>query len=1275
MAKYAKEPELGLVKLADLQRPALELASRFIDESRRRDENYPDLDLVVSSKAEGKPLVADLRARQQNAATLPFSYTSQALPGELYSLISAPNVQYNMGVFAPINRVWVAQGKRLFFWAYGTGNAETVQNFDEMPANIVSVDLVPPRKDVFIETVNWLLLISTAEHMYFYALSTTDNDLQVFDTGLSVPLGTGAPLVKADPSTGRIFFAGANTGTSLWEAYYSNTESWLRNKTGKVCHSGQGLPMLSSVFGTPAPKPGAEKTIDMQIDESRSLIYTLSSKSTVRIYSFRGASGGVSYEQKYTVAQVQHHLNVSAQLNSDKPPGQPVEPIKDLQLVSISVIPRQQSSFARLVAVTTTGHRVYFRCDNFARDPTRTFQAVYYKRGPDLPVKPQPAPPAANGQASTPAGASAPPLTPAPAPAPVTIPVDPPSRVIDGTTLVVGANETLYLHTIDATRVFHHVDIESRPVFAELAAKLKIDGPLYHVSMTSPSAAQRTRDHRGFDNPCAQQYTERPQQLVILTTKAIYTIRQRSFYERMEESVLPAYGPVEVCCAALATATRPSSFVTKQQREQAVAVFFRFGGLPVFQKNFEAARNPLIADPKAAIGREARERPSEPSGPQQLSILLSALVDGLAVYTERLLLPLWAKKIVGVGADQSISISVSREILETAHSDLTGLTSLLQNNRAFSDGMGSRPAYAQQLYVGDVSVLSQAEHTSLNALSQLVKSCQQGIAFLLLILSESSNTPKGLATLLGYFSATNLEKFKVMTFRDFFGEAKNSDVTRELVSCLVNFVINRGDSVESVAQTLQERCESYCSANDVLVYRALEYLHAAKNIPPTTKGADSDARMRNLYQSVALFKRAAATVQLDTLKDVVSEYIQFGFYSGAVEVILAVAAGVDPSNAALSYVREGKPANDVREAVYRQKHEFYQLVFEVLSKADAASEQVTQRIIVENKDEVFHFAFYDWLLASNQADRIAGLTSPFVLPWLQSSASRNLEVAELLWKYHQKNGDLLAAADVLLELARGELPVAMSQRVEFLSRAMGYCSCTFPPGMRQQVAKLSTMVQSYLQIAMIQSDILTEVEKDPHLGPAVKEQAITALNQKLLSITELFNDYADPLGYYAICLAIFDVADFRDPVEVRRAWQNLLDRTRMNDEIEQNMHYSHVGTLVTNLGRRYLHSEFVFPVDELVPMLEQYAFEHTPGSPRGWAALAFVNAGVSCAVVYGLLMALLKQGNYPFNYEDAARVLANDIDYLIEEWTARDQWEVSRVVTEDDRALIRKHLV
>ena len=73
------------------------------------------------------------------------------------------------------------------------------------------------------------------------------------------------------------------------------------------------------------------------------------------------------------------------------------------------------------------------------------------------------------------------------------------------------------------------------------------------------------------------------------------------------------------------------------------------------------------------------------------------------------------------------------------------------------------------------------------------------------------------------------------------------------------------------------------------------------------EAVEGGERMALLMECLSLFERSAGSLSLDNLKDAVDEFRDLKFYSGSVQLALAVAKYSDPTGAGLQYAVEGRP--------------------------------------------------------------------------------------------------------------------------------------------------------------------------------------------------------------------------------------------------------------------------------------------------------------------------------------------------------------------------------
>ena len=124
----------------------------------------------------------------------------------------------------------------------------------------------------------------------------------------------------------------------------------------------------------------------------------------------------------------------------------------------------------------------------------------------------------------------------------------------------------------------------------------------------------------------------------------------------------------------------------------------------------------------------------------------------------------------------------------------------------------------------------------------------------------------------------------------------------------------------------------------------------------------------------------------------------------------------------------------------------------------------------------------------------------------------------------------------------------------------------------------------------------------------------------------MFNQYADPLGYFEICLEIFQAADFRQTSEITQCWDAIIRKgtpppalvcescsnlaEHENSEAKQaGEPFEGVADAIRRLGRKFLKYEMIFNPATLVPMVEKYNLETVQRD--GWVPEAFLDAGIS----------------------------------------------------------------
>jgi nuclear pore complex protein Nup155 len=134
-------------------------------------------------------------------------------------------------------------------------------------------------------------------------------------------------------------------------------------------------------------------------------------------------------------------------------------------------------------------------------------------------------------------------------------------------------------------------------------------------------------------------------------------------------------------------------------------------------------------------------------------------------------------------------------------------------------------------------------------------------------------------------------------------------------------------------------------------------------------------------------------------------------------------------------------------------------------------------------------------------------------------------------------------------------------------------------------------------------------------------------------------------------LQIFFLADYRNAADIKTTWHHLVhDLHAVTVERGSPQPYEAVVEKVRSLGSRLRMSETVFPVRELVPLLERYSLEHQRNvGPDHWIVDLFLDLGVAHESIYAVLEAMYYTDEAPFQ-GPYRRFIAADLLYLLEGW-------------------------
>ncbi|KAH7382661.1 Non-repetitive/WGA-negative nucleoporin C-terminal-domain-containing protein [Phaeosphaeria sp. MPI-PUGE-AT-0046c] len=1251
----------------------IERAARTINNMLDRDCRYPSLEGYIGQGISGEYEISS------TPAWAPFQrLRSYRLPEDVFEQVDHTQMSTSMGLFAEINHAWVVVDNQVYLWDYTHPNPELV-GFEEQPSNITCVKLVKPRPGVFVATIEYLLVVATVTDVFLIAVecqrgSEGVHSITLYRTGLTTSVRRiNVTTIESSAKTGRIFF-GDGGSEDVYELNYQQEDRWFSSKCSKTNHVSKavGLPALP-FYGT-AKQAGI---LQMIIDDTRSLLYTLSTNSTIKVYHIR-APASLECVITRTLPSIQtmcmHLVRQPSILNS-------------MTIVSLSPITNPEADYMSLMATTSSGCRLYLSTTSGSWNSDSTsapsnMQLRHIRFPPN------------DGQSSQQNSAQ-------PQPYQGGAPIGFDSKYLQSTTLgnryapgsffsfVVrgsSSNHSLFLSAPHSGLLGQRESSEP-PRYIETALSLDLVGQVQDIGQVTPSFSARG-EPLGFGNELSTQFDQPSSEYAIITSAGIETVRRKRLVDIFAaiikngggaegtegdlRKLAKQYGLAETAATALAVACGQGSDVGPDSRiakvtepdvlEMARRVFIEFGG-------------------KAHLTESATVE-----GLSVENVRASPRHDGIAIYVTRLIRSIWNSPIIKQAATPAGPVLASAQSiskLQDIQRSLAQLQEFLDANKSSIEGLAG-PEALGRVSSRQEEVELQGENRALTSLLAMVNNIVEGISFVLVLFEEK------LEDILALLPDPQMqERVRRLTFQGLFSVQEGKDIARELVKAIVNRNITKGSNVETVAEALRRKCGSFCSSDDVVIFKAQENLKKAADM-----GANAERGRILLNDSLRLFEQVAKSLTYENLTTTVNRYIELEFYAGAIRLALKVAQDLDRGNKALSWIKErndpSADANDVRRDFYDRRASCYTLVCRVIEAVDHAYNtqppvvegivsQITRRKqeayeqINNSEDEVFQNYLYDWYMSKGWAERLLDINSPFVVDYLRQSAEKDLAHADLLWRYFAHYNDFLSAAETQYQLAKSALPLTLERRIEYLSRAKANASTRMTgfseTGVRNRQTRQELLrnITDHLEIANIQDDVLQKIKSDERLSGQRRADVIQLLDGQIQPLDELYHSYADQAGYYDICLLIYHAADYRNVPDIRHTWSNLIEQVHRKAVGEHmTAPWEAVAMKVEEIGTRTNLNENVFPVNIVLQLLLQYDIEFythetnarhggpdelAPNSNLTWAIDVLLKLKAPFEYLVATLEALWYAQEAPFTGRNR-KLLVKWIIYLVEQWGA-----------------------
>ncbi|XP_030374096.1 nuclear pore complex protein Nup154-like [Scaptodrosophila lebanonensis] len=1028
--------------------------------------------------------------------------SKSANPDEVAEQLKQSNCRHKMGLFPEIGRAWLAIESKIYLWTYD--GAMDVTHYDELTHKIECVCLVRPKKGVFVESVKYLLLLATSMEVTVLGVTFGEENSQLTETGL--PENNECPQMKLMESPvfvlsnhnvpitamqgsrdGRIFLAGRDG--CLYEFHYQSSFCWIGGKRGKIINLSQSI-VTHWVSSFVRMFADVDPITRIAIDNSRSLLYTLTENSDIEAWDL-----GEDYTKVRRIGKINEYCIVCQAVHAIR--CRFIHATIFRSIKAICPLSIEDAKNLNLLAITQSGARLYFSTTSL--DGQKQTRGLYL-----LHVR---LPPGYTRNATT----------------------TKPKKVYaalykGGTTVLLSSEKQQLLWSVSATT---------------------FTGFPYYVESTELETLEGvTWDLATYQDPCQAAHNSflrnmrRPSKLVLLTKEGTQIIELLKSTDMLEQLLLTSGGPQhkavqmyfrtqterEACASALLLATSDEHGGRAIAR-WATEAFLVYGGEPCL--------------PMTPMGR-----------PQNIIVLFSAKHDGLYLYISRLLRPIWQLNCVDDELCSTLSPNDCSQLLEELKSLRTFLVilSAIDVNGQSTNSYMSLKIMANNHIVAEKALLE--EMRSLSALNQFIRHTSEVIALWKLLLEHRFQT------LCRQLSCDQQAILQSCTFRDLL--LTRSEVYTFLIISLVDHYFKDSTSLSEVSIGLREVCPNLYRHEDVVIHRATETLMRAK---VCTNAVEKDHKLRIALQ---MYKDAAPFLPLHSICE---EFIVAGFYEGVVELVVICAAESDPDELGIqyynndecskqskgydhyckrmSYYKEVELMLDHIKSINQPQDKNEEHFFDCSSSLNvsvAKESSVTNIIslVLPFKDPLLHVTLYEWMLSQDMTEELLAISEQTLGVYLCHKLSRNpesLSLIELLWKYYEKNGQHMRAAQILGKLAICHQNISLEVRIEYLKLAI-ICMQNEKVCCTKKTEIFLKELENKYDIARLQLSILNTLLLKAQTNQAATI-AVNKLNHQLYNVEQLNRQFAIPFHLVDCQAALFYYTHQNDSKLMDTVWPSM----------------------------------------------------------------------------------------------------------------------------------------
>ncbi|XP_005105150.1 nuclear pore complex protein Nup155 [Aplysia californica] len=1205
------------------------------------------------------------------------------LPPELVEQFGRMQCNCMMGLFPEIERAWLTIDSDIFVWKYEDGS--DLAYFDGLSETILSAALVKPKPGIFQPHIQYLMCLATPVDIILLGVSfyrSQDGGSGDFlgeemhllpDPPFSIPTDGVyiTSIVGAD--NGRIFMAGKDG--CLYEMIYQAENGWFSRKCRKVNHSTSSLSFLIPSFLNFSFSED-DPLVQISIDNSRGILYARTQKGTIQVFDLGEDSKGMGRIASQSQASI---MSVAGNVARN------IEKSHFKSIVYIAAVAESESEAVNLVAVTESGVRLYFTTAPFKQSSRRpsTLSLVHVRLPPGFSATSTPQPAnvhtafhskgtlllvasqAKDNDLLWTISSDSFPFHKQLMEAHTTLPVGGKTWAIDEVTfrsqpqrqLTVGGKRSpieppsvVTQHALPPRRFVIlsaqgvHILQKLRPVEQLKMLMIECGGP------DAEQVKAFFRLHK-IDQACAT--------CLVLACSRSTADQEVCDWARM--AFFMYGGEAQYNFSGIRPPGLHNTSFGAGPGGLSSTVMYSPGSMGTSLMPGSPVHNapPLhMSTPAPGMLAQMPQTMGQGSSPGQ-DVMYSGKHNGIYICLSRILRPFWDFPVctefvcaTKQGTVTYLTSTFNTEELCVALKLVRDLSDFVDFNSKFdldsqADTMnmgrggrfdGGMDEHTRKCLQAEVQRM---EKISLQHVQELLHRVEEVLGLWRVLIDHQFHT------LAATMTQELQNQLRAMTLKTLVIGGK--EMCNTLVNCLISRYLDDNATVDAISAKLREVCPNLYSTDDATCSKSNELLQAAKV---------NQNMLEKQHQLQEALSRLKAVNQPLNLSVICSQLASVHFYLGIVELGLNEARKVDPQQLAIHFYQNGEPQEDIQGMQgYLARMECYKCITDTLSylwsasvshpqapsvpsqpgppatadsrlmdpqQAEVYKEEVFQAAL-RCEDPLFHAALYDWLFATNHAEKLLEVNTPYVEQYLRRKVNLqtdNTSALDMLWKHYEKTENFPAATRILAQLAeRQGSNINLTQRLEYLSRAV-ICA-------KSSTSRLGTSasgeflheLEEKMEVARLQMQVYKCLSnmRNSHDVEAAKNR----LDSELLDITSLYEDFADRFDLHEVKLAIVHCAGLYDAALIENLWQNIICKEIGNTaQMPQGDRITSVSNRLCAIAKLYINAERYFPVALILRYMEQKSCEL--GLDHRWVFLLLLEVGVAPARLLELYDRLYK---------------------------------------------------